>query len=48
MKVKEKVFILLHVFIISIFLFFYFGSLLFFLINIIPLVMFFIGGKEDA
>lgn len=48
MSVKDKIFILLHIMILSLLLFFYFGKLWIFFINILPITLFFLGGEEDV
>ncbi len=48
MKKKDILMIGFHVAIISILLFFYFGSFLFFLLNVFPLGLFFLKGDKNV
>lgn len=47
MKTKDKIFVLLHTIIFSLLIFFYFGKIWLFFINIVPISLFFIGGKKE-
>lgn len=48
MKTKDKLLILFHTIILSLLLFFFFGKLWLFFINLLPIGLFFIRREEDV